>query len=120
MTGIGPNMSYTTPPITTTTNYGAIEIYSALQSAPALLTRFAPPEHCSTDWYWDTGALRSSSTVFSDAAHNSQWNTCQPYNVSGATYSAGICPEKSEFKSVTQVSWDGVSEPYYVGACCAR
>ncbi|KAK6088433.1 hypothetical protein SCUP234_00921 [Seiridium cupressi] len=115
----GSDMSYTTPPITTATSYGAIETFSALQSAPALLTRFTPSAQCSTDWFWDTGVLRSSSTAFSDAAHNTQWNTCQPYNVTKPTYSAGICPERSEFKSVTQVSWDGVTELYYVGACCA-
>lgn len=113
-------MSYTTPPITSTTVYGAVETYSAQQAAPALLTRFTPPDQCSTEWYWDTGALRSSSTAFSDSSHNTAWSTCQPYSATGGTYSAGICPYKSEFKSVTQVSWDGVSSSYYVGACCAR
>lgn len=112
-------MSYTTPPITSTTVYGAVETYSAQQAAPALLTRFTPPDQCSTEWYWDTGALRSSSTAFSDSSHNTAWSTCQPYSATGGTYSAGICPYKSEFKSVTQVSWDGVSSSYYVGACCA-
>ncbi|KAI0159293.1 hypothetical protein BJ166DRAFT_327859 [Pestalotiopsis sp. NC0098] len=112
-------MSYTTPPITSTTVYGALETYSAVHAAPPLLTRFMPPAQCETDWYWDTAALRSSSTAFSDGNHNTAWSTCQPYSVSTSTYSAGICPWQSEFKSVTQVSWDGVSSSYYVGACCA-
>ncbi|KAI1851553.1 hypothetical protein JX265_012365 [Neoarthrinium moseri] len=111
-------MSYNTPSISSVTSFGAIESFSALQRVPALLTRFEPPEHCSTDWYWDTGALWSSSTAFSNDAHNTKWSTCQPYNATRATYSAGICPQKSEFKTVTQISWDGVSEPYYLGACC--
>lgn len=113
-------MSYNTPPLTTVTTQGSAESYSSLQDVPALLTRFEASEQCSTEYYWDTGALRSSSTVFIDGTHNSKWSTCQPYHATSATYSAGICPQKSEFKTVTQISWEDVATPYYMGACCGR
>ncbi|KAH8681742.1 hypothetical protein BX600DRAFT_505396 [Xylariales sp. PMI_506] len=108
-----------TPLVGTTTISSDLAAYSSLQAVPALLTRYTPSSQCSTDWFWDTGLLRYSSTIFSDATHNSQyWSTCQPYNQTAATYSAGICPISSEFKTVTSVSWMSVASPFFSGACC--
>ena len=64
------------------------------------------------------GTSRQSS-AFSDAAHNADWSTCQPYGLATGTYSAGVCPDMSEFQSVTRMRWGGaVSDDFYVGACC--
>ena len=73
---------------------------------------------CSTDWFVAVGTSRQSS-AFSNAAHNSDWSTCQPYGLDIGTYSAGVCPDMSEFQSVTKMHWGGaVSDDFYVGACC--
>ncbi|KAK8001075.1 hypothetical protein PG991_013297 [Apiospora marii] len=120
-----------------------------LSEAPALLTRYTPPPGCATDWYWDTtvgaapvvpsaaaaaaasgseseGAeaqLSSlSSVIFSDRAHNGGgWATCQPYRVAArATYSAGVCPDRSAFMTVSKITkGPGPSDAFYLGACCA-
>ncbi|RYP75488.1 hypothetical protein DL771_002373 [Monosporascus sp. 5C6A] len=111
--------SYNTPPVATTTYAvadspaAAAAGYAAMMDAPALVTRFAAPAACAADWYYDQG---SSAHVFSDAAHNPRWSLCQPYNATGGTYSAGVCPSSSEFKRATRYRWD--EDDFYVGACC--
>lgn len=128
----------------------AVPIASAvalLAEAPALLTRHTPPPGCATDWYWDTtvgGAApivpsttasgaeaeaeaqaqvqSQSSVIFSDRAHNGEgWATCQPYRVAArATYSAGVCPDRSAFMTVSKITKvPGPSDAFYLGACCA-
>ncbi|RYO96468.1 hypothetical protein DL765_011557 [Monosporascus sp. GIB2] len=110
---------YNTPPVATTTYavaddpVAAAVGYAAMTNAPALVTRFAAPAACAAAWYYDKG---SSAYVFSDAAHNPRWSLCQPYNATGGTYSAGVCPSSSEFKRATRYRWD--KDDFYVGACC--
>ncbi|KAK7959107.1 uncharacterized protein PG986_003961 [Apiospora aurea] len=131
-----------TPTIATITGGGyAVPIASAvalLSEAPALLTRYTPPPGCATDWYWDvitasgaaaappvssgSGAPAPSSVVYSDRAHNGEgWATCQPYRVAArATYSAGVCPDRSAFATVSKVTKvPGPEDAFYLGACCA-
>ncbi|KAK7994929.1 hypothetical protein PG990_013702 [Apiospora arundinis] len=125
---------YAAPPIATITGGGYdVPIASAvalLSEAPALLTRYTPPPGCATDWYWDTTAgpsstasgSRSQSVIFSDRAHNGEgWATCQPYRVAArATYSAGVCPDRSAFMTVSKITKvPGPSDAFYIGACCA-
>ncbi|KAK8137051.1 hypothetical protein PG984_004991 [Apiospora sp. TS-2023a] len=136
--------TYAAPPIATITGGGyEVPIASAvalLSEAPALLTRYTPPPGCATDWYWDTtvGAApipsaaasgseaeaqqSQSSVIFSDRAHNGEgWATCQPYRVAArATYSAGVCPDRSAFMTVSKITKvPGPSDAFYLGACCA-
>ncbi|KAK8046040.1 hypothetical protein PG996_014104 [Apiospora saccharicola] len=138
--------AYATPSIATITGGGyEVPIASAvalLSEAPALLTRYTPPPGCATDWYWDTtvGAAAPipsaaaapgsaaeaqqsrSSVIFSDRAHNGEgWATCQPYRVAArATYSAGVCPDRSAFMTVSKITKvPGPSDAFYLGACCA-
>lgn len=136
--------TYAAPPVVTITGGGyKVPIASAvalLSEAPALLTRYTPPPGCATDWYWDTtvGAalipttgvsgsqaeaqLSQSSVIFSDRAHNGEgWATCQPYHVAArATYSAGVCPDRSAFMTVSKITKvPGPSDAFYLGACCA-
>ncbi|KAK8096977.1 hypothetical protein PG999_012921 [Apiospora kogelbergensis] len=117
------------PPIATITGGGwDVPIASAvalLSEAPALLTRYTPPPGCATDWFWDTttaDATQPRSVIFSDRAHNGErWATCQPYRVAArATYSAGVCPDKSAFMTVSKITKVlGPSDAFYIGACCA-
>ncbi|KAK8062973.1 hypothetical protein PG997_015070 [Apiospora hydei] len=133
------------PTIATITGGGyAVPIASAvalLSEAPALLTRYTPPPGCATDWYWDiitassgaaaapppvssgSGAQEAqSSVIYSDRAHNGEgWATCQPYRVAArATYSAGVCPDRSAFATVSKVTRvPGPEDAFYLGACCA-
>lgn len=121
--------AYAAPPIATITGGGwDVPIASAvalLSEAPALLTRYTPPPGCATDWFWDTttaDATQPRSVIFSDRAHNGErWATCQPYRVAArATYSAGVCPDKSAFMTVSKITKVlGPSDAFYIGACCA-
>ncbi|KAK8029662.1 hypothetical protein PG993_010953 [Apiospora rasikravindrae] len=117
------------PPTVATITGGGYDVPIAsavalLSEAPALLTRYTPPPGCATDWYWDItsgGSESQSSVIYSDRAHNGEgWATCQPYRVAArATYSAGVCPDRSAFMTVSKITKvPGPSDAFYLGACC--
>ncbi|KAK8054692.1 hypothetical protein PG994_009759 [Apiospora phragmitis] len=114
--------TYAAPPVATITGGGYdVPIASAvalLSEAPALLTRYTPPPGCATDWYWDMTVVPSGSGSGSEAQSSRQ---SSPYRVAArATYSAGVCPDRSAFMTVSKITKvPGPEDAFWLGAYCA-